>query len=132
MTGTCRYCECTAQAACEGGCSWADTTQEICSQCAIALDLGVAVISIFRLTKPADAMQLKALVLAMREAGHAWVRLLTAGDAHVLDQVNELVVALQQRDAAIVEASIEGEESLLRLVDRFINRQDKRIVLATS
>ena len=85
MTGTCRYCECTAQAACEGGCSWADTTQEICSQCAIALDLGVAVISIFRLTKPADAMQLKALVLAMREAGHAWVRLLTAGDAHVLD-----------------------------------------------
>lgn len=31
--GTCRYCGCTEYAACEGGCSWIDDEQTVCSAC---------------------------------------------------------------------------------------------------
>lgn len=31
--GTCRYCGCTDNAACAGGCSWADDAETVCSAC---------------------------------------------------------------------------------------------------
>lgn len=34
--GSCRFCQCTETAACEGGCSWADDARTVCSQCASA------------------------------------------------------------------------------------------------
>lgn len=32
--GTCRVCCCTDDAACEGGCSWADVEHTLCTGCA--------------------------------------------------------------------------------------------------
>lgn len=34
QVGTCRVCGCTEDAACPGGCSWADKTKTLCSRCA--------------------------------------------------------------------------------------------------
>lgn len=33
QAGTCRVCGCTDQEACEGGCTWVEATQSICSVC---------------------------------------------------------------------------------------------------
>ncbi len=34
--GTCRQCGCSEEAACEGGCAWADETETLCTACAPA------------------------------------------------------------------------------------------------
>lgn len=31
--GTCKYCGCSEQAACWGGCAWTDETQTLCTSC---------------------------------------------------------------------------------------------------
>lgn len=33
VAGICRVCGCTDDAACDGGCSWSDATETICSNC---------------------------------------------------------------------------------------------------
>lgn len=33
VSGVCRYCRCTDENACEGGCSWVDDEHTICSEC---------------------------------------------------------------------------------------------------
>lgn len=33
VRGTCRVCGCTEDAACVGGCCWADESETLCSQC---------------------------------------------------------------------------------------------------
>lgn len=44
--GTCRVCSCTDANACEGGCSWADDAQTICTLCLDASELAAKVLGI--------------------------------------------------------------------------------------
>jgi hypothetical protein len=36
--GTCRFCQCTDAQACEGGCSWADEAETLCTRCELAFN----------------------------------------------------------------------------------------------
>jgi hypothetical protein len=36
--GRCRVCDCTEVAACEGGCSWVDVDETLCTACCPPLD----------------------------------------------------------------------------------------------
>lgn len=33
VAGECRFCGCTEERACYGGCSWANATRTVCSRC---------------------------------------------------------------------------------------------------
>lgn len=44
--GTCQYCGCTEAEACDGGCSWADSTHTICSRCMTPADIAVDLVRI--------------------------------------------------------------------------------------
>jgi hypothetical protein len=41
--GQCRYCGCTDERACPGGCWWMDEAHTICSRCSAAPDQAAAV-----------------------------------------------------------------------------------------
>lgn len=46
MTGTCQFCGCTEQQACEGGCGWADVAQTLCTRCELALQFARATLPV--------------------------------------------------------------------------------------
>jgi hypothetical protein len=42
VAGSCRFCGCTEEAACPGGCAWTDDSQTLCSQCLTVVDVAIA------------------------------------------------------------------------------------------
>jgi hypothetical protein len=45
--GTCKYCGCTDDAACEGGCRWTDASKTVCSTCAVVVDVVQQLVEMF-------------------------------------------------------------------------------------
>lgn len=46
-TGTCRYCECTDDKACEVGCAWADDAHTVCTVCQTAVTVAETFLTVF-------------------------------------------------------------------------------------
>lgn len=44
--GTCRYCRCTEEQACDGGCGWSDDAQTICTLCAESARIAAELVAI--------------------------------------------------------------------------------------
>ena|ERR1051325_7828921 len=68
MAGTCRYCSCTDEEACDGGCSWADESRSICSTCAVTLDIAKHLVTVFGAVVASPKAKLQTSVEARWEA----------------------------------------------------------------
>jgi hypothetical protein len=92
--GVCRYCRCTEAQACDGGCSWADASETICSRCQAALEIAGELVSI----------------LGVIEANPKSGLRLTHGswDALIPDQQRLLVLACRTMVDGLSAAILEG------------------------
>lgn len=52
MSGTCRFCVCTDDKGCEGGCSWVDQERTVCSLCFAAVEIVDKFLTIFAAVAP--------------------------------------------------------------------------------
>jgi hypothetical protein len=43
---TCRFCSCSNETPCAGGCAWTDETRTVCSQCQAAVDVAEKLIAV--------------------------------------------------------------------------------------
>jgi hypothetical protein len=56
--GTCSYCSCTETHACDGGCTWADDTQTLCSACAPAVETATELVHVLGIVLPDGGLRL--------------------------------------------------------------------------
>lgn len=137
--GTCRICGCTDEAACEGGCSWADAAQTLCSLCLEAaliatqfVDVIGAVMATRKLPptwKALSAAQQQLLVMTCRATAEAIQEGLQEGfDSGPAQELAAIVEFLQSHQVTAPDAeSISA--TVIRLLQPHIG---SRIILPRS
>jgi hypothetical protein len=94
VRGVCRFCACTEAEACDGGCSWADDAQTICSTCQAAAEIAGELVSILGIVATSPG-------LSLRIATPKWERL-------TLDQQRVLVMTCRATVDGIRQALLEA------------------------
>jgi hypothetical protein len=150
VSGTCRYCTCTDDRACEGGCSWADDAHTVCSHCQAAKEIAEKVVevlghlTVLRHLKTArapaegvtwtdlDTKSQRLLVIACRGTVEGYRdAIVSTMTEDAVTAIHELNVILDFLEASCPAADLRDEESVADTVIRLLAPHvGSRIVVA--
>lgn len=134
---TCKFCGCTDDNACDGGCSWADERRTVCSRCHFAAELADSAMPLFvalgtRVTQAQavgwadlDDKNQQLLIMALRglsEGIEEGVRAdLTDGAVEATRELQELGLYIIEKFPEERAHVVESEESITDVAIRLLN-----------
>jgi len=145
MKGTCRYCGCTKDHGCEGGCSWADEDETLCTRCELAMTFAASTLPVMVALAekaPAHAKDWDGLGLLHQTALVKAFRMLSdAVSTHFMEQLGDEVfnaamdlsilaqMLYQKFPEEMKKADAEGEPAMSVALELLGRVSQTRIVL---
>jgi len=135
--GTCKYCGCSEQRACPGGCTWSDETRTVCAPCADGEIIAKTTVLAFNMPAIRDKVRRswtdlpgddrRGLVTVCRTVADRWLEGALADVAGpMLEDIHALLAFLEERFAG---EQRENESPMTTAIRLLTEGRTSRIVI---